>query len=247
MRGAWRRVFDGAGAVAGEPAVSLAAALAAVVGALGERAALARVAEAARLGLDALGEAISGGLVGFAFCALLADLGLAAALTAYGQPKARLLGDGLRRLPLMVAVGALERLVIGTLAIGALTAAPIVLMRCDPPALGLSLLAVPILFLTLVQGAAAAATRVLVGRGLPLGRALAGGYDLVLRRIPSLCRLAPALLSAQLPLLFAAAALRGHGLFAALSVGVARVAALLAYAALGELIADDGELLATAR
>src|SRR5205823_1127435 len=105
-----------------------------------------------------------------------------------------------------------------------------------------ALIAAPALFLILVMFAAARVALVLVARGLPPARALVHGFDVVLRRLPSLLRLLAALLVWTLPLTLPAAALRigasmaHEGLLTAmsraLSLALAELAALIGYAAL---------------
>ncbi|MGZ3429631.1 MAG: hypothetical protein ACXVCV_23435, partial [Polyangia bacterium] len=100
-----------------------------------------------------------------------------------------------------------------------------------------ALLLLPSLALALAVFAASRVAQTVIARGLPPAAALAHGYDLLLRRFPSLVRLALAGTIATSPLV-AAALWMPFPLGAAL----AGAAALWLYAALATLVGRDGRL-----
>jgi hypothetical protein len=232
---------EGVDALLRHPLVTAAAVLATVTAALAVRAALTRALCLTLLATDpaeALASAAAPLILGGAFAGLLLDAARATALSAYGAaPRSApaLLGDGLRRLPAFVAIGLLRR----TVALVLLLGVGACVLQSRRPVMGLAL--APALFVLLCQAAAARCAEVLIGRGLPLGRALVHGIDLALRRAPSLCRLAAAIGGLALPLVAAAAAARGLLGSAALT-GAAALVGLWGYASLGALIGRDPRL-----
>ena len=224
------------------PAPTFLALAGALTGALCARAAWLRAGQT--FAADRPGRALVTLLAGTGAAALLADATRAAALSAYaGAPRsfAATVALGLRRTPAMISVRAVELLVYLALGLGEL----FVLARALPAlgrlpareALVGALCLLPALALALVVFTASRVAQTLVARGLPPAPALAGGYDVVLRRLPSLARLglfalliaAPGWISAP----FLPAPLGG------LVVGFA---ALWLYAALATLVGRDGRL-----
>lgn len=218
------------------------------VGELADLLAAERRADTGRLGglvLGLIAVALSGG----ALAALLADVGRAVALCAYGAPlppdrSTRLLRPlrlGLARTPGFVSVRVVELLLYGCLAVGdafVLALAPI--HDGTAPfraALLAATLLAPSLLLALPVFAATRVAQVLIARGLPTATALAHGYDVVARRFASLARLGLAGLLATSPLLVAAL-VAPVGLRDALF----GLAALWLYAALDTVVGGDGRL-----
>jgi hypothetical protein len=255
LRAGWRDLWRW-------PAVTLLALFAALVGALAMRAAGVRALELWRLAFADLagsGEHFFGlaarasgvWLSGSAVAALLVDATRAAALVAYSgapPPDRRLsrmmrpLRLGLGRTPYMISVRATELLIYFALTLGNLfvlargfagvTAAP------ARRALVGALCLFPSVSLGLVVFCAARVAQVLIARGLLPGPAIAAGFDLLLRRFASLCRLALAGGLASLPIVIVAL-LCPFGLRAALF----GLAALWLYAALSTVVGRDGRLL----
>ncbi len=224
------------------PAPTFLALAGALAAALAVRAAWLRAGEA--LDADRPGRALWTLLAGSGAAALLADATRAAALSAYaGAPRslARTVALGLRRTPAMISVRAVELLVYVTLAFGE----AFVLVRALPPvgpdptreALAAALCLAPALALALVVFVASRVAQTLIARGLPPAPALAHGYDVVLRRFPSLARLG----------LFAVACTAPFWIIAFLAPApldglVLGLAALWLYAALAALVGRDGRL-----
>jgi hypothetical protein len=185
-------------------------------------------------------------LLGATVGSLLLDTGRALALTAYAHPGQPFLAVGMGRLPALITVSAVEATVQTFLMLGMLLALP------SRAPLAAALLAAPALFLALVMFAAARVGLVLAARGLPPSRALVHGFDVVLRRLPSLVKLAWALVGWTLPLTIPAAVLRlmaaraeeglATSMARSLSLALAELAALIGYAALANLVGRDPRL-----
>ena len=219
-------------------AIALAGTLAA---ALAARATWLRAAEA--LAADRLARALLIGLVGSALAALLADATRAIALVAYAgppRPLSRTLALGLSRTPAMITVRAVELLLYFALGIGEL----FVLLRVLPhlggaarQALFAAVCLLPAGGLALVTFAACRIAQTLIARGLRPAAALAHGYDLTLRRVPTLTRLGLVALLVAAP--FWIIALVAPAPLGALAVAVP---ALWLYAALTLLVGRDPRL-----
>ena len=224
------------------PAPTLAALVGTMTAALAARAAWLRAGQA--LLAERPGRAVFIGLVGASVAALLVDVTRAAALTAYaGPPRSlgRTLALGLVRTPAMISVRAVELLIYFALALGDLflLARGLARVGADPTAqaLAAATLLLPSLVLALVVFAASRVAQTVIARGLPAAVALVHGYDVVLRRFPSLARLALAGVIVAAPLLVAAAVLPFP-----LGAALAGLAALWLYAALAILVGRDGRL-----
>ena len=141
----------------------------------------------------------------------------------------------------MISVRAVELLIYFALALGAL----FVVARALPPigdnptrlALAGALVVAPLATLALVVFAASRVAQTVIARGLPPAAALAHGYDLALRRLPSLLRLIVVGSLAATPLFIGAALLP----FPLGSILVGLVALWL-YAALSLLVGNDARL-----
>jgi hypothetical protein len=185
-------------------------------------------------------------ITGLASGALLVDVTRAVALSAYaGAPSPdlrRWLRLGLVRTPGMISIRAVELLLYFCLLVGDAFLLVRSTIRSGPPPLFAALWTLaavaPSLALGLASFTAARVAQTLIARGLPPATALAGGYDLVWRRFPSLARLALAGLVATSPLLIGAL-LVPWGL-RQLLLGLA---ALWVYAALTTVVGRDGRLL----
>jgi hypothetical protein len=224
------------------PAPTLAAVAGTIAGALAGRAALVRAGAALLAVRPALAVAIW--LCGASVAALLVDITRAMALTAYAgppRPFGRTLMLGLLRTPGMISVRAVELLIYFALALGDL----FVLARRLPPigvaparqALLTAVCLFPSLSLALVVFAASRVAQTVIARGLPPAVALAHGYDVVLRRLPTLARLGLLGALASAPLLLVATRLPFP-----LGAALVGVAALWLYAALATLVGRDGRL-----
>ncbi|HEX6835681.1 MAG TPA: hypothetical protein VF334_03860 [Polyangia bacterium] len=212
-----------------------------VAGALAARAAW--VAAGAALLADRPGRAIVTWLVGMSVAALVVDVTRAMALVAYAgppRPLGRTLALGLVRTPGMISVRAVELLLYFALGLGELFVLARGLPRLGDPArqalLATACLA-PALALGLVVFAASRIAQTVIARGLPPAAALAHGYDVTLRRFPSLARLGLAGLVASAPSWIMAIWVPAP--LGALAVGVA---ALWLYAALTRLVGRDPRL-----
>jgi hypothetical protein len=224
------------------PVPTLAAVAGCLTAALAARAAWLCAAQA--LAAERPGRALVVWLVGASVAALLVDVTRAAALTAYAgppRPLGQTLALGLRRTPGMISVRAVELLIYLALGLGDL----FVLARGLPPvgadptrqALVAALLLLPSLALALIVFLASRVAQTLVARGLLPAAALAHGYDVALRRFPSLARLALVGAIAVAP--FVAAAL---WMPFPLRAALGGVATLWLYAALSVLVGCDGRL-----
>lgn len=224
------------------PAATLAALAGAMTAALAARVAWVRAGQALEAARP--GRALLTWLVGLSVAALVADVTRATALTAYAGPR-RPLGQtvalGLRRTPGMISVRAVELVLYFALGLGEL----FVLVRALPSvgadparaALVAALALLPVLALALVVFAASRVAQTVIARGLPPSVALMHGYDVALRRFPSLARLG--LLGVLVTAPFWIGALL---LPFALGACVAAVAALWLYAALSTLVGADPRL-----
>jgi hypothetical protein len=216
------------------PAPTLAAVLGTIAGALAARAALLRSAQA--IAAARPGRAALTWLVGMSVAALVVDVTRAAALVAYGGPRRPLgqtLALGLVRTPGMISVRAVELTIYFALGLGALFVGAVAPQHAWPLALAL----LPAAALALAAFAASRVAQVVIARGLPPAVALAHGYDVVIRRLPSLVRLALLGGLATAPF-FVVAAFMPFPLGSAL-VGIA---ALWLYAALAAVVGSDARL-----
>lgn len=235
-------VARGARELVRAPAVTLAAILGTLVGALAARAALVRAAEALAAGRP--GRAAATWLVGMSVAALVVDVTRAAALVSYAgppRPLGRTLGLALVRTPAMITVRAVELTVYFALGLGV----AFVLLRglhglAHPPlreAWAAAWATLPAAALALGVFSASRVAQTMIARGLPPAVALAHGYDVTARRLPSLVRLASFGGLVTAPLLVAGALLPFP-----LGVACAGVAALWLYAALTVVVGADARL-----
>lgn len=219
-------------------AIALAGTLA---GALAARAAWVRAGEA--LVADRPGRALVAWLAGAGLAALVVDATRAVALTAYAgppRPLGQTLALGLRRTPAMISVRAVELTIYLALALGELfVLARGVAAGASPARQAFSgaVCLLPGVALALVVFTASRLAQTLIARGLPPAVALAHGYDLALRRVPSLTRLGLRGGIATAPLWISAIFLPAP--LGALAVAVA---ALWLYAALALLAGADARL-----
>src|SRR5262249_48081577 len=146
----------------------------------------------ADLSAGELGHALGLVLLGAALGSLLLDCARALALTACARPGQPWLAAGLSRVPALITGSAVELPVQGVLLVGPLVVLPRVVEQHS--ALSGALVCAPALFLSLILFAAARMGLVLAARGVRPAAALAHGFDVALRRMPSLGRLAAAVL-----------------------------------------------------
>jgi hypothetical protein len=224
------------------PGPTLLAVAGTVTAALAARAAWVRAGQA--LFAERPGRAALIWLVGASVAALLVDVTRAAALTAYAgppRPLAQTLALGLLRTPGMISVRAVELLIYFALGLGDLFVLARALVRVgdDPTrqALVTALLLLPSLALMLGIFAASRVAQTVIARGLLPAPALAHGYDVALRRFPSLARLALFGTISTAPLVVAAVWMPFP-----LGVALVGVAALWLYAALATLVGSDARL-----
>jgi hypothetical protein len=183
-----------------------------------------------------------GALVG----SLLLDTARALTLVAVSHPGQPFLALGLTRVPALITVTAVEATVEMFLLLGVARVVP------SHSPLAAAFVAAPALFLCAVMFAAARVAMVLAARGLRPALALLHGFDVVMRRLPSLLRLFGAWFLWTLPLTLPAAFLRILALMArdglatamarSLSLALFELAALVGYAALANLVGRDGRL-----
>lgn len=241
-RSARAALARGAQELARAPLPTLAALVGAMTAALAARAAWVRAGEALLAGRP--GRALLTGLVGGSVAALLVDVTRATALTAYAAPPRPFggtLARGLLRTPGLISVRAMELTIYFGLGLGELfvlaRALPAVGADPTPRALAAALCLWPALSLALVVCAASRVAQTVIARGLPPAPALAHGYDVALRRAPSLTRLALLGAIVTAPLWIGALLLPF-----ALGALFAAVATLWLYAALSALVGSDGRL-----
>jgi hypothetical protein len=185
-------------------------------------------------------------LLGAAVGSLLFDIARSFALTAYAHPGQPFIALGLRRVPALITLTAVEATVQLFLLLGLLLALP----RHAP--LAAALLAAPVLCLLLFLFAAARVGLVLCARGVRPALALLHGFDVVARRFPSLLKLFLQVVLYTLPLTIPALALRLAAAFAhesiinilsrTLALALLELAALVGYAALGNFVGRDPRL-----
>jgi hypothetical protein len=190
------------------------------------------------------GHAFAVVMLGAAVASLLLDCARAVALTAYAHPGEPFLARGLSRVPAMITITAVEITVEGFLGLALLLTVPRVLARGlgADAALACALVAAPVALLALVVFAAARVALVLAARGLAPARSLATGFDVVMRRLPSLVELAAVLALVTLPLALVGVALRFAGHAVPFAYAFLELAALWMYASLAVLVGRDPRL-----
>jgi hypothetical protein len=110
-------------------------------------------------------------------------------------------------------------------------------------ALASTLCAAPVLFVATLHTLAMRCAVVLAARGLRAEKAVAHGYDLVLRRLPGLLWFTVASAAVVAPLLALGALAAARGAFgAALAAALTTLAALAAYAGLSAWVGRDPRL-----
>jgi hypothetical protein len=235
---------------------TLTAWLASLAAALAVEAALRQAGGDVRgaLGDNGIGDLLHAMLVvllGAAVGSLLLDSARSLALTAYARPGQPWLAAGFSRVPALITVTAVEITVEGFLLLGLALLGP-TLLAAHAPLMG-ALAAAPALFLMLIMFGAGRVGVVLAARGLRPAFALLHGFDVVLRRLPSMVRLFAAVALYTLPLVLPAIVLRlaaalthewtlTASLARVLSLALFELAALVGYAALGNLVGGDPRL-----
>jgi hypothetical protein len=254
---AFEAVRAGARDLARAPSATAAAVVAALAASLGLRTALARArfdVAAAFDGRAAPGDALAHAgatlLLGLLGTSLLVEAARAVALCAYAGPRgAPVFWLGMRRVAAMISVGAVEATVYLSLAYGvAAVCARAGVLGTTPAARAAvaSLACAPALALAAPLWLSARVAIVLTARGVEAAPALVHGFDLTLRRLPSLARLGAAWVAATLPLGLAAAALvwaaPGAAALQLTHAVFLQLAILLGYAALGSVVGRDARL-----
>lgn len=221
------------------PLPTLLALAGTLAGLLAVRAAWVRAGEL--LAAAAPATAVATLLIGLSSGVLLLEATRATALSAYASPPRslpRLLRLGLERTPAMITVRAVEVTIYLCLGLGDLFALTLIHSgTAARSALLALLLLAPSLVLAAWLFLAARVAQSLVARGLPPAPALAHGFDVALRRFPSLARLALAGVGATAPF-WIVALLMPWGLRQVLLA----LAALWLYAALIVLVGRDARL-----
>ena len=185
-------------------------------------------------------------LFGAALGSLLLDSARAWALVAYAHPGQPFIALGLSRVPALITLTAVEVTVEMLLLLGLFLSLPL-----HAPFTA-ALIAAPVLFLLLILFAAARVGLVLCARGVRPALALMHGFDVVMRRFPSLVRLFLRVALYTLPLTIPALMLRLAAIFAresviniasrSLALALFELAALVGYAALGNFVGRDPRL-----
>jgi hypothetical protein len=190
-------------------------------------------------------------MVGIALAALMADVARMCALCAYSGSRTPLL-HGLSRTPVLITVRAVELTVSFMLLSGG--AMTVIRLPELPPlhaALAATAIMGPVLALVALNFAAARVGIALAVRGLRPAPSLIHGYDVALRRLPSLVALLLRIAFSSLPLWLAAGVLRLFAagvaprvevIFSAAAAACLGAAVLWAYASLVAWVGRDARL-----
>ncbi len=219
--------------------------------AAGERVAPVTVVRAMVYAPELVARAIATMMIGIALAALLADVARMCALCAYSGSKTPV-WHGLARVPVLITVRAIELTVSFMLiAGGAMVVMRLPAMSPLHAALAGTAVMGPVLGLVALNFAAARVAIALAVRRLRPAPSLIHGYDVALRRLPSLLGLLARVVVHALPLWVAAGALtalamdispRAAVLLRAAGAACLGVAVLWAYASLVAWVGRDARL-----